>query len=33
MAWTGENEPLETFDCNGNSRFDVADVVWLFNNL
>jgi PKD repeat protein len=32
-AWIAAHEPLAAFDYIGNCRIDVADVVWLFNNL
>ena len=33
MSWIAVNEPVSTFDYNGNGRIDFADVVRLFNAL
>jgi len=33
MDWTAANRSVEGFDHTGDGQTDLADVVWLFNNL
>ena len=33
VDWIADTEPIGAFDCNGNGRIDVDDVVWLFDGL